>query len=86
VGLTNSVPTRLLALEEAELWRLSAAYPGDSHHVIDVGTDRGRDHEIFAAARKNALVARKNLDAELVSQIVQMTWLPMGERSDDADP
>lgn len=71
VAVTNSVPTRLLSLGEADVQRLLAAHPGYSRHVIEAGTYRGQGHEIITVARKNALVAHKNLGAELVSQIVQ---------------
>jgi len=70
VGATKMMPTRLLSLGEAELQQLLAAHPGYSRHVIEAGTYREQAHDILTLARKNALVAHKNLGDELIQQIV----------------
>lgn len=62
---------RLLSLEPDALERLIQRDPASSRHRIEAGTYPGQAEAALTVARKNAIVARKDLDPVMVYRFVK---------------
>jgi TRAP transporter TAXI family solute receptor len=62
---------RLLTLDSGAVERLLQSHPGYSRHAIEAGTYQGQAGEVLSVARKNSVIARKDLDPALVYRFVK---------------
>lgn len=77
--LAASSRARLLSLAPAVIEALLGRHPGLSRHAIDAGTYARQPDAIATVARKNAIVARKDLDPEVVYRFVKTILENPGE-------
>lgn len=69
--LAATAKARLLSLDSSAVERLLQGDPGYSRHVIEARTYPGQAGEVLTVARKNAVVARKDLNPLLVHSFVK---------------
>ncbi|SMF73711.1 hypothetical protein SAMN06265365_14516 [Tistlia consotensis] len=79
MDLANSRDISLVSLDSAFIEKMRAKNPGFAELTIPAGSYPGQDKDVTAVGYATHVIARCNLDAKLVHDIMKTIWANIGE-------